>query len=181
MGLLEIPFSHTPLWLPSHRLNLIVQPPSDVEAISPNVTVFGDRTCKELLVWSLSLVRALCDPMDCSTPGFLVLHYLPEFAQTYVIGSLWSHPLSPPSPPALNLPSIRVFTSSGQSLGLQHQSFMNVQDWFPLGLTSLISLLSNGLSSLLQHHSSKTSIQHSAFFTVQLTSIHDYWKNHSLD
>ena len=38
------------------------------------------------------------------------------------------------------------------------------------------------LKSLLQHHSSKTSIlQCSAFFTVQLTSIHDYWKNHSLD
>ena len=38
------------------------------------------------------------------------------------------------------------------------------------------------LNSLLQHHSSKASILwHSAFFTVQLTSIHDYWKNHSLD
>ena len=38
------------------------------------------------------------------------------------------------------------------------------------------------LKSLLQHHSSKASIlQHSAFFTVQLTSIHNHWKNHSLD
>ena len=38
------------------------------------------------------------------------------------------------------------------------------------------------LKSLLQHHSSKASIlRHSAFFTVQLTSIHDHWKNHSLD
>ena len=38
------------------------------------------------------------------------------------------------------------------------------------------------LKSLLQHHSSKaSSLWHSAFFTVQLTSIHDYWKNHSLD
>ena len=108
--------------------------------------------------------------MDCSTPGFLVLHYLPEFAQTFVIGSLWSHPLSPSSSPALNLPSIRVFTSGGQSLGLQHQSFMNVQDWFPLGLTSLIYLLSNGLSSLLQHHDSKASVLRcSAFFMVQLS------------
>ena len=49
----------------------------------------------------------LCDPMDCSTPGFPVLHYLPEFAQTHV---LWvddaiqpSHPLSLPSLPSLNL------------------------------------------------------------------------------
>ena len=38
------------------------------------------------------------------------------------------------------------------------------------------------LKSLLQHHSSKASILRlSAFFTVQLTSIHDHWKNHSLD
>ena len=38
------------------------------------------------------------------------------------------------------------------------------------------------LKSLLQHHSTKASIlQHSAFFIVQLTSIHDYWENHSLD
>ena len=48
----------------------------------------------------------LFDPMDCSMPGFLVLHYLPEFAQTHVqgIGDAIrpSHPLSPPSP-ALNL------------------------------------------------------------------------------
>ena len=49
----------------------------------------------------------LCDPMDCSTPGFPVLHYLLEFAQTHVhwVGDAiqWSGPLSSPSPPALNL------------------------------------------------------------------------------
>ena len=45
--------------------------------------------------------------MDCSIPGLPVLHYLPEFAQTHVhwVGDAvqTSHPLSPPSPPALNL------------------------------------------------------------------------------
>ena len=53
----------------------------------------------------------LFDPMNCSTPGFPVFHYLLEFAQTHVH---WiadaiqpSHPLSYPSPPAF--PSIRVF------------------------------------------------------------------------
>ena len=57
------------------------------------------------LVAKSSLI--LCDPMDCGTPGFPVLHYLPEFAQTHVH---WvndaiqpSHPLSPSLPPALNL------------------------------------------------------------------------------
>ena len=47
---------------------------------------------------------------------------------------------------------------------------MNIQDWFPLGLTGFISLLSTGLSSFLQHHSSKASILwHSDFFIVQLS------------
>ena len=49
----------------------------------------------------------LCDPMDCSTPGFPVLHYLLEFAQTHVHQAndaiQPSHPLLPTSPPALNL------------------------------------------------------------------------------
>ena len=53
------------------------------------------------------LCPTLCDPMNCSTPGFPVLHYLPEFAQTYAQwvseAIQWSHPLSPPSPLALNL------------------------------------------------------------------------------
>ena len=57
----------------------------------------------------------LCDSMDCNTPGFPVLHYLPKFAQTYVhrVGDAIqpSHPLSPPSPSALNLYSIRVFSN----------------------------------------------------------------------
>ena len=57
----------------------------------------------------------LCDPMDCNMPGSPVLHYLPEFAQTHIPrvsdATQLSHPLSPPSPPALNYP--------------QHQSFSN--------------------------------------------------------
>ena len=56
----------------------------------------------------------LCDPMDGSTPGFPVLHHLPELAQPCVhwVGDAIppSHPLSSPSPPALNLSSIRVFS-----------------------------------------------------------------------
>ena len=57
----------------------------------------------------------LCSPVDCSTPGFPVLHHLPEFAQTHVC---WvsdaiqsSHLLPPPSPPASIFPSFRVFSS----------------------------------------------------------------------
>ena len=49
----------------------------------------------------------LCDPMACSTPGFSVLHYLPELAQTHArwVGDAIqpSHPLASPSPPAFSL------------------------------------------------------------------------------
>ena len=55
---------------------------------------------------------------------------------------------------------------------------MDIQDWSPLGLTAWISLLSKGLSSLLQYHSSKASILwHSAFLMIQLSQ--PYWKNYS--
>ena len=68
----------------------------------------------------------------------------------------------------------RFFTSSGQSIGVSASASvlpMNIQDWFPLGLTGLIPLQSKRtLKSLLQHHSSKASIlRSSAFFMVQLS------------
>ena len=81
-----------------------------------------------------------------------------------------------------SFPVSQFFISDGQSIGVLASTSvlpMNVQDWFPLGWTGWISLQSKGFSRVLQHHSSKVSILlHSAFFTVQLTSIHDYWKNH---
>ena len=69
------------------------------------------------------------------------------------------------------------FTSGGQSIGASASASvitMNIQDWFSLGLTDLISSQSQGLfKSLLQHHSSKASIlQPSAFFTVQLSHLY---------
>ena len=122
----------------------------------------------------------LCNTMDCSMPGFSVLHYLPKFAQTHVH---WCHPVISSSVtlffhlqsfPASgsNLMS-QLFTSGGQSIEASASASvlpMNIQSWFPLGLTGLISLLSKGLSSLLQYHSWKASIlQCSTFFRVQLS------------
>ena len=73
-------------------------------------------TCMHV-VQSLSCVW-LCNPMDYSTPGFPVLHYLPEFAQIQipcVTDAIQpSHPLLPPSSPALSISSIRVFSSVSQ-------------------------------------------------------------------
>ena len=80
---------------------------------------------------------ALCAPTDCSTPDFRVLHYLLEFAQTRILSVSDaiqpSHPLSPPSPPALSLSQHQgLFQWVGSSyqvvkvleLQLQHQSCM---------------------------------------------------------
>ena len=125
----------------------------------------------------------LCNPIDCSMPGFPVLHYFPEFTQTHVH---WiddaiqpSHPLSLPSPlqsfPASgSFPVSQLFLSRGQSIETSASASvlpMNIQGWLPLGLISLISLLSKGFfKSLLQHHSLKASVLwHSAFFMFQLS------------
>ena len=95
--------------------------------------------------------------------------------------------LLPPIPP-----SIRVFSKESTlrlrwpkywsfsfniSPSNEHPGLISFRkDWLDL------LAVQETLKSLLQHHSSKSSIpQHSAFFIVQLTSIHDYWKNHSLD
>ena len=137
----------------------------------------------------------LCDSMECSTTGFPILYHLSELVQTHVhwVGDAIqpSCPLSSPFLPAFNLCQhqglflmSQLFISGGQSIGASASAsvpLVNIQDWFPLGLTVLI-LQSKGLSRVFQHHSSKASIlQHSAFFMVQLTSIHDSWKNHSFD
>ena len=67
----------------------------------------------------------------------------------------------------------QLFTSGGQNIGVSASTSvlpMNIQDWFPLGLTGWISLQFKWLWSLLQHHCSKESIlQCSAFFIVQLS------------
>ena len=69
-----------------------------------------------LLLFSHPVVLTLCDPMDCSTPGLPVPHHLLEFAQVHAhcIGDVFqpSHPLSPPSFPALNLAQSRSFPMS---------------------------------------------------------------------
>ena len=95
----------------------------------------------------------LYNPMDCSTPGFPVLHHVPEFTQTHVhgIGDAIqpSHPLSSPSPPAFNLSQhqgLFQWVSSWHQV-VNYCSFsialpMNIQDWFPSGLTGWISLQS---------------------------------------
>ena len=101
----------------------------------------------------------LCDLMDCTTPGFPVHHQLPELAQIHAhwVGDAIqpSHPLSSPFPPAFNLSQHQGLlqwvgsSSGGQRTGVSASASvlpMNIQNWFPLGWTGLISLQSKGLS-----------------------------------
>ena len=103
----------------------------------------------------------LCDPMDYSMAVFLVLHYLPEFAQIHVhwvsdtiqlSHPLWLLFLLPLVFPSIwSFPVSQAFASDGQNIGALVSAsvlLMNIQDWFPLGLTSLISLQFKGLSSI---------------------------------
>ena len=82
-------------------------------------------------------------------------------------------------------PMSQFFASGGQSIGVSASASVlptNIWDWFPLGWTEWISLQSKGLSSLLQHHSLEASVFRRCFlYSPTLTSIHDYWKNHSFD
>ena len=136
--------------------------------------------------------------MDCSTPGFPVHRQLLGLAQTHVH---WIRdaiqpsviPFSPSNHHPLLLPpsiflSISIFSgeSGGQSIGVSTSASvlpMNIQDWFPLGLIGLISLMPKELSRV----SSNTTVESinssalSLLYGQTLTSIHDYWKNHSFD
>ena len=113
--------------------------------------------------------------MNCSTLGFAVLHCLPKFAQTH---DHWVSDAIQPSHPLLSFfsclqsfpasgscPVSKLFTSGGQSVGTPASASvlpMNIQSWFPLGWTGLISLQSKRLSDVF---SSTTIWKHHLFST----------------
>ena len=139
----------------------------------------------------------LCDPMNRSTPGLPIHHQLPDFTQTHVHrvsdAIQPSHPLSSPSPPTPNPSqhqSLFQWVNSSHEVAkvlefqLQHHSLQR---------NPRADLLHNGLvgspcsprdpqesSPTLQFKSINSSVL-SFLYSSSLTSIHDYWKNHSLD
>ena len=143
--------------------------------------------------------------MDCSAPGFPVLHYLPEFAQTHVHlisdGIQPSKPVSPFSsclqtfPASKSFPMSQLSESGGQSIrasALASVPPMNIQSWVPLRLTGSLkislktTLQFKGLSRVF----SNITIQKHQFFSAQSSLwsnshvhiwVHEYWKNHSFD
>ena len=147
--------------------------------------------------FSRSVILALCDPMNHSTPGLPVHHQLPESTQIHVHrvddAIQPSHPLSSPSPSALNIPQhqgLFQWVSSSHQVAevlefqLQHQSFQ----WTPrtdLLLAGLVGspcrLGDSQKSSLTPQFKSINSSVLSFLYGPTLTSIHDHRKNHSLD
>ena len=150
-------------------------------------------------IWSFSSVTSscptLCDPMDCSTPGLPVHNQVLEFTQTHVhwVGDAIqpSDPLSPLSPPAFNLSQLQglfKWVSSlhqvAKVLELQYQSVQWIfrTDLLYDGLVEPpCSPRDSQESSPTPQFKSINSLALSFLYSSTLTSIHDHWKNHSLD
>ena len=121
----------------------------------------------------------LCNSMDCSKPGLNVHHQFPEFTQIYVHWR-WCHPnisssVVPFSACLQSFPQSgaflmrQLFASGGQSFSISPSNEYSGLISFRMDWLDLFAVQGT-FKSLLQHHTSKASIlQHSAFFTVQLS------------
>ena len=147
------------------------------KSISLYPSIHNYRTFIKEFSSVVQLCLTLCDPMDCSTPGFPVHHQLPKLAQTLVQLSRWCHltissSVVPFSSCLQSFPASgsflmsQFFTSDCQSTRASASVLpMNTQDWSPLGWTGWISLQSKGLSRVL----SNTTVQKHQFFSAQLS------------
>ena len=172
-----------------HGLNKIEGLASDPNTFNSLLTQFGSvaQSCP-----------TLCDPMNCSTPGLPVHHQLPESIQTHIHrvsdAIQPSHPLSA----LLFLPSIflsiRVFSNESAlcirwpkywsfsfniSPANEHPGLISFRmDWLDL---LAVQGTHSQESSPTPHFKSINSLALSFLHSPTLTSIHDHWKNHSLD
>ena len=131
----------------------------------------------------LQHTRLLCPlPSPRVYPSLCPLHHWchPTLSSSITLFSFWlqSFPASGSSPVS------QLFASGGQSIrasALASVLPMSIQGWVPLRLTGLISSLSKRLSGVF----SGTTVQKHQFFSTLpsfwLTTVHDYWKDHSLD
>ena len=167
----------------------------------------GTWACRSLLVKkksSISSVQFSCSgvsdslwPRGLQHARFPCLLPVPGVYSNSCPLSPWCHPTISSSvipfsfclqsfPTSGSFPGSQSFASGAQSTGVSASTSvlsMNIQDWSPLGWTGWIPAVQGTLKSLLQHHSSKASILSalSFLYSPTLTSIQDYWKNHSLD
>ena len=142
------------------------------------------------------LCLTLCDPMSHSMPGFPVHLQLPELAQTHVhrVGDALqtSYPLRPLLLLSSVFPSVRVFSnelflrirwpkywsfSFSISPSNEYSGLISFRiDWF-----DLLAVQGTLESSPVPQFKSISSLALSILYDPTLTSIHDYWKNHSFD
>ena len=147
-------------------------------------------------VQSLSHVWLFASPWTAACQASLSITNSPGACSNSCPLSRWCHPTISPSvvpfssclqsfPSSGSFLMSQFFTSGGLSIGASDSASVlpiNIQGWFPLGLTDLISLRSKGLSRVF----SSPTVQKHQFFSISpslcptLTYIHDYWKNHSL-
>ena len=136
---------------------------------------------QQKLCCCFSVMSYSLQPLDCNTPGFPGLHYLPEFSQTHVDrvsdAIQPSDPVTPFSfchqsfPASGSFPVSWLFASDGHNIGVSASASvlpMNIQGGFPLGWIGLI-LYSTGLSRVF----SNTTVQKHQFFSTQLSM----WSN----
>ena len=137
------------------------------------------------------LCRAICDPMDCSTPGFPVYHQLTGLAQIHVhwVGDPIqpSHPLVIPIssclqsfPASGSFPVSQFFPSSGESIGVSASASVLPIDFLEDGLVGTPCCPRNSQESSPTPQCINFSVL-SFLYSPTLTSVHDYWKNHSFD
>ena len=132
--------------------------------------------------------------MDYSTPGFPVLHYLPEFAQIlvhWVSDAIWtSHPLSLPSTFAFSLFKHQGNESALRIRGQKYWGFnfsispsneCSELISFRIDWVDLPAVQGTFKSSSATHLESINSLALSLHYGPTVTSVHDYWKNHSFD
>ena len=146
----------------------------------PGSSVHGTSQARTLewVVWHVVVVQS---------PGSSVLSqwYCSTISSsaTPFSSCLQSFPASEP------FPMSQLFASGGQSIGASASAPVfpiNIHGLFPLGLTDLISLLSKGLarvffSTTIRKHQCINSLVLSLLYGPTLTTVHDYWKNHSFD
>ena len=175
-------------------------PPPDFHRVREVLLNFNEagsllRVCSGTVQFSCSVVSdslrchgLLHTRLPCPSPT-------PGVCPNPCPSSRWCHPTISSSvipfssclqsfPASGSFPMSQVFTSGGQSTGVSASVLpTHIQDWFPSGWTGWIPLLSKWLSRVF----SNTTVQKHQFFSAQLfysptlTSIHDYWKNHSFD
>ena len=158
--------------------------------ITFNLTISSDQFSRTVVSNSLQPHESQYARPPCPSPT-------PGVYSNSCPSSQWCHPAisssvipffsCPQSLPASgSFPISQLFAWGGQSIGvsaLESVVPMNTQDWSPLGWTGWIFLQSQGLLRVLCN----TTVQKHLFFGTQLssspilTTIHDHWKNHSLD